>query len=42
MRVALIIPSFYPAVVYGGSTFASYDLTKEAANNGMDIWVSTT
>ena len=42
MRVALIIPSFYPAIVYGGSTFASYDLTKEAANNGVDIWVSTT
>jgi glycosyltransferase involved in cell wall biosynthesis len=42
MRVALIIPSFYPAVVYGGSTFASYHLTKEVAELGVGIWVSTT
>lgn len=42
MKVALVIPSFYPATVYGGSTFASYHLTREAAKNGVDIRVSTT
>lgn len=42
MRVAVIIPSFYPAVVYGGSTFASYHLTKAASDNGLKIHVSTT
>ena len=42
MKVALVIPSFYPATVYGGSTFASYHLTREAAKNGLNIRVSTT
>ena len=42
MRVVVIIPSFYPAIVYGGSTFASYHLTKAAAESGVDLWVSTT
>ena len=42
MKVALVIPSFYPATVYGGSIFASYYLTKEAANQGLDIRVLTT
>lgn len=42
MRIALIIPSFFPATVYGGSIFASYNLTKEAVREGADVWVSTT
>ena len=42
MKIALVIPSFYPATVYGGSVFASYYLTKEAAQKGLDIRVSTT
>ncbi|MBJ10081.1 MAG: hypothetical protein CMP66_01300 [Flavobacteriales bacterium] len=42
MKVALVIPSFYPATVYGGSIFASYYLTKEAAHQGLDIRVLTT
>lgn len=42
MRIAVIIPSFYPALVYGGSTFASYHLTKAASDNGLSIAVSTT
>ena len=42
MKVALVIPSFYPATVYGGSIYASYYLTKEAAQKGLHIRVSTT
>lgn len=42
MRVAVIIPSFYPALIYGGSTFASYNLTNYASSLNIDIWVSTT
>ena len=42
MKVALVIPSFYPATVYGGSIFASCYLTKEAAHQGLDIRVLTT
>jgi len=42
MKIALVIPSFYPATVYGGSVFASYYLTKEAAHQGLDIRVLTT
>ena len=42
MRVAVIIPSFYPALIYGGSIFASYNLTTYASALNIDIWVSTT
>lgn len=42
MKIALVIPSFYPATVYGGSIFASYYLTREAAKNGLNICVFTT
>tara|TARA_B100000575_G_C23105664_1_gene638178 strand:- start:130 stop:1239 length:1110 start_codon:yes stop_codon:yes gene_type:complete len=42
MKVLIVIPSFYPAITYGGSIFASYYLTKEAAKMNINFCVSTT
>jgi glycosyltransferase involved in cell wall biosynthesis len=42
MRLSLIIPSFYPAVVYGGPIFATLNAAKALGNRGIDIYVSTT
>ncbi len=42
VRVSLIIPSFYPAVVYGGPIFSTLHTCKELASLGVDIKVSTT
>jgi len=43
MRVSLIIPSFFPAVVYGGPIFSTlHTLEKLAKMQDMEIFVSTT
>lgn len=42
MRLSLIIPSFYPAVVYGGPIFSTLHTSRELARLGVDIKVSTT
>lgn len=42
-RLALIIPSFFPAVIYGGPIFSSYYASKYTAKLGdWDVFVSTT
>ena len=43
MKINLIIPSFYPAVVYGGPIFSTLHTCKELAKlDGMEVHVSTT
>lgn len=43
MKILLIIPSFYPAVVYGGPIFSTLNTCKELAKlDSMDVYVSTT
>lgn len=42
MRISVIIPSFYPAVVYGGTIFASLNYARMLAKEGHQIFVSTT
>ena len=43
MRVNLIIPSFYPAIVYGGPIFSTYYVCKELSKfDDIEIFVSTT
>ena len=42
-RICLIIPSFYPAVIYGGPIFTSLNSAKELAKlDGIEVYVSTT
>jgi glycosyltransferase involved in cell wall biosynthesis len=43
MKLNLIIPSFYPAVVYGGPIFSTFNTCKELAKfKDLEIYVSTT
>ena len=42
MRISVIIPSFYPAVVYGGTIFASLNYARILASAGHTVFVSTT
>ena len=43
MKISLIIPSFYPAKVYGGPIFSSYFAAKELVKlENFQIYVSTT
>ncbi|TAH25690.1 MAG: glycosyltransferase [Cytophagales bacterium] len=42
LTVSIIIPSFYPAVVYGGWVFSSLNTSKELAKLGILCNVSTT
>ena len=42
MRIAVVIPSFYPAVIYGGTVFSSLNTCKELAKLGEIVFVSTT
>ena len=42
MKLVVIIPSFYPAVVYGGPIFTSLHTAEELAKLGIEVRVSTT
>lgn len=42
MRVSVVIPSFYPAVVYGGTIFASLNYARLITGLGHIVHVSTT
>lgn len=42
MPLLIVSPSFYPAVFYGGPTFASYEVAKILAESGYKVYVSTT
>ena len=42
MRICLVSSSFYPATFYGGPISATWDLSKKLANNGIEVYVSTT
>jgi glycosyltransferase involved in cell wall biosynthesis len=42
VKINVVIPSFYPAVVYGGTIFSSFNTCKALANIGQDVRVSTT
>ncbi len=42
MRVSLVIPSFYPAVIYGGPVFTSWHTAEELAKLGIEVRVSAT
>ncbi|ABG58176.1 glycosyltransferase [Cytophaga hutchinsonii] len=42
MKIAVVIPSFYPAVVYGGTIFSSLNTCKELVKLGQEVFVSTT
>lgn len=42
MRLSVVIPSFYPAVKYGGPIYATLNLSEALAALGIDVYVSTT
>jgi glycosyltransferase involved in cell wall biosynthesis len=42
LRVAFVVPSFYPAVAYGGPIWSTLGLTKGLARLGCDVRVLTT
>ncbi|MFN8416203.1 MAG: glycosyltransferase [Cytophagaceae bacterium] len=42
MDILVIIPSFYPAVIYGGTIVSSYNTAKSLAALGYDVSVLTT
>jgi glycosyltransferase involved in cell wall biosynthesis len=42
MKLSFIIPSFYPATVFGGTIFYSLDLCKALAAKGVEVNVTST
>lgn len=43
MKLSLIIPSFYPAVIYGGPIFSTLNTSKKLAKlDDIEVYVSTT
>ena len=42
MKICLVSSSFYPATFYGGPIAATWDLSNKLAENGYEIYVSTT
>lgn len=43
MKINLIIPSFYPATIYGGPIFSTLNTCKELVKiDGVEVYVSTT
>jgi len=42
MKVLHIVPSYYPATIYGGPIFSIHFANKELAKQGVQIFVSTT
>ena len=42
MKCLIIIPSFYPAINYGGPIYSSYNACKKLSQIGVTIYVCTT
>lgn len=42
MRISLVVPSFYPAMVYGGPIFATLHAAEALSREGIDVYVSST
>jgi glycosyltransferase involved in cell wall biosynthesis len=42
MKVLIVAPTFYPAVVYGGPIVSTLQLAKHLVKEGVDVYVSTT
>jgi glycosyltransferase involved in cell wall biosynthesis len=42
LKLSVVIPSFYPAFVYGGWVYSSINTCKELAKLGVECYVSTT
>jgi glycosyltransferase involved in cell wall biosynthesis len=42
IKISVVIPSFYPAVVYGGPIFSSLHACEELSKLGHEVYVSTT
>jgi len=43
MKISIVIPSFYPATIYGGPIFSSLNTIKELVKiKDTQVWVSTT
>ena len=42
MRISLVVPSFYPAMVYGGPIFATLHAAEALSYEGIDVYVSST
>jgi len=42
MKLSIVIPSFYPATIYGGPIFTSFNTAKELAKINIEVFVSTT
>ena len=42
IKLLVVIPSFYPATIYGGPIFSSLYVSKELAKNNVLVNVSTT
>jgi glycosyltransferase involved in cell wall biosynthesis len=41
MRVCTIVPSYYPAIVYGGPIISIHSVNRELAGAGIKVYVST-
>ena len=42
LRVCVVVPSYYPASIYGGPIFSIHHTCKELALQGVEVFVSTT
>ena len=42
MQVRIVVPTYYPASVYGGPTFSIHNTAQALARQGVDVRVSTT
>lgn len=42
MKLSVVIPNFFPAVIYGGPIFTSFHTCEELAKIGVEVRVSTT
>jgi glycosyltransferase involved in cell wall biosynthesis len=42
MNISIVIPSFYPAVIYGGTIFSSLNHARVLVSMGHTVYVSTT
>lgn len=42
MRICVVVPSYYPALVYGGPIVSIHSVNKEIASSKVQVFVSTT